>query len=156
MIIELANRIGYSATRLVGYSVGLGYSNWTDASLLYLALLLGLGCSAWILYCGCFAISLGQFRVGSHQLRVEAEHLIPWEGRLCQICHRHETKTEEHFIFICPHYYEIRGRFHCLFRESRNSLATFFRCPDQPGVVLGIGSQAQISHPTAPHSTRNY
>jgi hypothetical protein len=48
VIIELANRIGYSATRLVGYSVGLGYSNWTDASLLYLALLLGLGCSAWI------------------------------------------------------------------------------------------------------------
>jgi hypothetical protein len=40
-----------------------------------------------------------------------------------------------HFIFGCPVYYEIRGRFHCLFRGSQ-TLADFFRYPDQRCLAL--------------------
>jgi hypothetical protein len=37
-----------------------------------------------------------------------------------------EIEIEEHFVFWCPTYYGICGWFYFLFRESPNSLSTFF------------------------------
>jgi hypothetical protein len=68
--------------------------------------------------------------VGSHRLRVETDHQTIRAERICQLCHLHEVETEEHFIFRCPIYYEIRGRFHCLFRGIQ-TLSSFFRYSDQ-------------------------
>jgi hypothetical protein len=48
-------------------------------------------------------IPLGQFRVGSHRLRVETDHQIDRSDRICQLCHLQEVETEEHFIFSLPH-----------------------------------------------------
>jgi hypothetical protein len=80
-------------------------------------------------------VSLGQFRVGSHRLRVEIDHHIDQSYKICQLCHLHEVETEEHFIFCCPIYYEIRGRFHCLFRGIQ-TLIGFFRYFDQRCLAL--------------------
>jgi hypothetical protein len=43
-----------------------------------------------------------------------------------------------HLIFRCPIYYEIRGRYHCLYRDSGGSLSTFFRYQDQRCLALFI------------------
>ena len=75
-------------------------------------------------------IPLGQFRVGSHRLRVETNHQVDRPDRISLVFHLQEVKTEMHFILGCPVYYEIIGRFHCLFRDSQ-TLAEFFRYPDQ-------------------------
>ncbi|KAH9293843.1 hypothetical protein KI387_040957, partial [Taxus chinensis] len=80
-------------------------------------------------------ISLGQFRVGSHRLRVETDHHLDRSERTCLLCSLQEVETEEHFIFRCPVYYEIRGRFHCLFRELP-SFTTFFKYYDQRCLAL--------------------
>jgi hypothetical protein len=69
-------------------------------------------------------IPLGQFRVGSHRLRVETDHQIDRPDRICQLCQLQEVETEEHFIFRCPIYYEIRGQFHCLFRGTQTLTAS--------------------------------
>ena len=61
------------------------------------------------------SIPLGQFRVGSHWIRVETGHHITWGNRICQFCHLH---TEEHFIFWCPIYYEITGWFLLYFNQE--------------------------------------
>ena len=74
-------------------------------------------------------VPLGQFRVGSHRLRVESDHQIDRSDRICQLYHLQEVETESHFIFRCPVYYEIRGRFYCLFREAQ-TLAVFIRYTD--------------------------
>lgn len=50
-------------------------------------------------------IPLGQFRVGSHRLRVDVDHQIDPLDRICQLCHLWEVYTKEHFIFRCPIYY---------------------------------------------------
>jgi hypothetical protein len=83
-------------------------------------------------------IPLGQLRVGSHRLRIETDHHIPRSDRICQMCHLQEPETEMHLIFRCPIYYEIRGRYHCLYRDSGGSLSTFFRYQDQRCLALFI------------------
>ena len=80
-------------------------------------------------------IPLGQFRVGSHRLRVEIDHQVDKLDRLCQVCHLQEVETEVHIILGCAVYYEIRRRFHCLFRDYR-TLAQFFRYPNQRCLAL--------------------
>jgi hypothetical protein len=82
-------------------------------------------------------IPLGQFRVGSHRLRVETDHQIDRPDRICQLCQLQEVETEEHFIFRCPIYYEIRGWFHCLFKGAQ-TLTGFFSYPDQRCLALYI------------------
>ena len=74
-------------------------------------------------------IPLGQFRVGSHSIRVESDHQIDRSDRIFQLCHLQEVETESQFIFRCLVYYEIRGRYHCLIRGPQN-LAAFFRYID--------------------------
>jgi hypothetical protein len=69
---------------------------------------------------------LQTFLVLSWTKWVEMEHHIPRFERILQLCHLHEIESKEHLAFRCPIYYEIWGRFHCLFWDSRGSLVTFF------------------------------
>ncbi|MCO5607117.1 hypothetical protein L7F22_061309 [Adiantum nelumboides] len=63
--------------------------------------------------------AIGQIRTSSHQLEIETGRFrgIPADSRICRLCHM-EPETELHYICHCTVYYEIRGRFHCLFREG--------------------------------------
>ena len=82
-------------------------------------------------------IPLEQFKVGSHRLRVDSDHQIDRSERICQLCHLQEVETESHFIFRCLIYYEIRGRFYCLFRAPQ-TLAAFFKYTDKRCLALYI------------------
>eukprot|EP00250_Pteridium_aquilinum_P019422 c24426_g1_i1 orf=1306-2640(+) len=76
--------------------------------------------------------AIGQIRTSSHQLEIETGRYrgIPPEERICQMCHT-EPETEEHYICRCTVYYEIRGRFHCLFREGFGPLSRVMDFYDQ-------------------------
>jgi hypothetical protein len=76
-------------------------------------------------------IPLGQLQVGSHRLQIETDCHIPWSDRVYQMCHLQESETKMHLNFRCPIYYEIRRHYHCLYRNSRGSLSTFFQYQDQ-------------------------
>lgn len=80
-------------------------------------------------------IPLSQFNIDSHRLRVETDHQIDKPDRICQLCHLQEVEVEVHFIFGCPVYYKIIGRFHCLFKDSQ-TLIDFFKYPDQRCLAL--------------------
>ena len=77
-------------------------------------------------------ISLGQFRVSSHRLRIESGRAkgIPREGRTCLLCDLQEIELEEHFALRCPTYYAIQGRYHCLFRDRLSSLSRMLQFLD--------------------------
>ena len=105
-------------------------------------------------------ISLGSFRVGSHCLRAQSDHQIAREERTCVFCTSGEVENEAHFLFRCPIYYEIRGRFFCLFRECF-SLYDFFSYYDQRCLALYIreattlrDSMIQSLLPHRPSSTQ--
>ena len=73
-------------------------------------------------------------------------------------CTLGEVENEAHFLFRCPIYYEIRGRFFCLFRECF-SLYDFFSYYDQRCLALYLreatmlwDSMIQSSLP-CPHSS---
>lgn len=76
--------------------------------------------------------AIGQIRTSSHQLEVETGRYsgIPPEKRICRICH-YEPETEEHHICRCTAFYEIRGRFHCLFKEGFGPLSKVMEYCDQ-------------------------
>ena len=76
--------------------------------------------------------AIGQIRASSHNLEIETGHFrgIQGEERMCQLC-RIEPETEMHHIYCCPVYYEIRGRFHCLFREGFGPQARVMNYTDQ-------------------------
>lgn len=71
-------------------------------------------------------------RVSSHTLGIEVgwASRVAREARLCRVCHQ-ELEFEEHFICRCPIYYEIRGRYHCLFTKSFGPLRRIMEYPDQ-------------------------
>lgn len=76
--------------------------------------------------------TIGQIRTSSHHLRIEtgrSEDLEPAD-RICQLCYQ-EAETEEHYICRCTVYYEIRGRYHCLFREGFGPLRKVMEYEDQ-------------------------
>lgn len=76
--------------------------------------------------------AIGQIRTSSHQLEIETGKFreIPANSRICRLCHA-EPETELHYICHCTVYYEIRGRFHCLFREGFGPLDRVMRYEDQ-------------------------
>ena len=76
--------------------------------------------------------AIGQIRTSSHQLEIETGRFrgIPADNRICRLCHT-EPETELHYICHCTVYYEIRGRFHCLFREGFGPLDRVMRYEDQ-------------------------
>ncbi|KAH7422442.1 hypothetical protein KP509_12G008600 [Ceratopteris richardii] len=63
--------------------------------------------------------AIGRMRTSSHQLEIETGRYrrVPTQDRICRICHM-EPERELHYICHCSAYYEIRGCFHCLFREG--------------------------------------
>jgi hypothetical protein len=69
---------------------------------------------------------------------VEIDHHIPRSDRVYQMCHLQEPESERHLIFWCLVYYEIRGRYYCLYRDSGGSLSTFFRYQDHRCLALFI------------------
>ena len=76
--------------------------------------------------------AIGQLRTSSHQLEIETGRFrgVRAEARICQLCHL-EPETELHYICHCSAYYEIRGRYHCLFREGFGPLSRVMRYEDQ-------------------------
>ena len=68
----------------------------------------------------------------SHNLEIETGGFrgIQAEDRMCQLG-RIEPETELHHLCSCPVYYEIRGRFHCLFREGFGPLTRAMNYIDQ-------------------------
>ena len=75
---------------------------------------------------------IGQFCTSSHNLEIETGRFrgIQAKDRLCQL-RRIEPETEMHHICRCPVYYEIRGRFHCLFRDGFGPLTKVMNYTDQ-------------------------
>ena len=76
--------------------------------------------------------AIGQIRTSSHQLEIETGRYkgIPADSKICGLCHT-EPETELHYICRCTVYYEIQGRFHCLFREGFGPLDRVMRYQDQ-------------------------
>lgn len=88
---------------------------------------------------------LTRFWTGLHDLRVEVDRhsRLPRAARLCQHCLLGAVKDEIHFVFHCPAYYVIRGRYHCLFaahysRRGLSDLHSFLAYPDQHCVASYI------------------
>lgn len=81
---------------------------------------------------------IGQLRISSHPLAVEILRRDGTERhlRVCRYCHLDEVEDEAHFLFRCPIYYEIRGRFHCLYRDGPHTLQSFLSYPDSRCVGL--------------------
>ncbi|KAI5070875.1 hypothetical protein GOP47_0015218 [Adiantum capillus-veneris] len=75
---------------------------------------------------------IGQLRTSSHQLQIETSRYTstPAEERVCELCDI-EPETEEHYICRCLVYYEIRGHFHCLFRDGFGSVSRVMDYTDQ-------------------------
>ncbi|KAH7440397.1 hypothetical protein KP509_04G105200 [Ceratopteris richardii] len=71
-------------------------------------------------------------RTSSHQLEIETGRFrgVPADSRICRLGHL-EPETELHYICHCTVYYEIRGRFHCLFREGFGPLSRVMSFEDQ-------------------------
>ena len=76
--------------------------------------------------------AIGQIRTSSHQLEIETGRFrgIPADSRICRLCQL-EPETELHYICHCTVYYEIRGRFHCLFREGFGPFSRVMSYEDQ-------------------------
>ena len=63
------------------------------------------------------------------------------------LCTLGEVENEAHFLFRCPIYYEIRGRFFCLFRECF-SLHEFFSYYDQRCLALYLREATMLRDST--------
>ncbi|KAH7434041.1 hypothetical protein KP509_07G098200 [Ceratopteris richardii] len=76
--------------------------------------------------------AIGQLRTSSHQLEIEIGRFrgVPSDSKICRLCHL-EPETELHYICHCTVYYEIRGCFHCLFREGFGPLSRVMSFEDQ-------------------------
>ena len=75
---------------------------------------------------------IGQMRTSSHNLEIETSRFrgVQAKDRICQLCCI-EPETEFHHLCRCRVYYEIRGRFHCLFKEGFGPLARVMKFEDQ-------------------------
>ena len=62
---------------------------------------------------------IGQLQSSSHQLEIEVgwHALILLEERICQLRHQ-GLESEEHYVCHSSVSYEIRGRYHCLFKQG--------------------------------------
>ena len=83
---------------------------------------------------------MGQLRISSHTLAIETGRYqrIPREMRRCLVCHLGEIEDEFHFFLRCPAYYEIWGRYRCLYRDGPHTLRTFFAYLDSRCLALLI------------------
>ena len=87
----------------------------------------------------------------SYQLRIEIRRYglerLPLEDHTYQLWHL-EPEIEEHYICRCPKHYEIRGRFHCLFREGFGPLGTIMASTSLRCLGLFLRSQRFRRTPT--------
>ena len=62
---------------------------------------------------------IGQVQTPSHQLEFEVGRYtrIRQEERICQLRHQ-GVESEEHYACHCRVFYEIRGRYHCVFKQG--------------------------------------
>lgn len=69
------------------------------------------------------------------KLRFETNQHLQQLDRIFYLCHSQKLEMEAHLIFRCLLYYEIKGRYYCLFQDSRDSLSTFFCYPKQNALL---------------------
>jgi hypothetical protein len=74
------------------------------------------------------------------QLRLGIHIMVGWNFFYRYLYYKHlqELEIEMHLIFRFPIYYNIRGCYHCLYRDSWGSLSTFFGYQDQRCLALFI------------------
>ena len=77
-------------------------------------------------------IYLSISRTSSHQLEIEVGRYtrIPLEERICQLCHQ-GVESEEHRVCHISVFYEIRGRYYCLFKQGFGLLRKVIEYEDQ-------------------------
>lgn len=73
-------------------------------------------------------IVIRRLRVSSHRIRIESGRAMGTHGFV--IYRTREVETEEHYMFRCPPYYAIHGRFH-LFLDGFGSLSWVIQYKDQ-------------------------
>ena len=75
---------------------------------------------------------IGQLRTSSHQLEIEVSIYarIPLEWRICQLCDQ-GLKSKEHYVCHYSVFYEIRGRYHYLFKQGFGSLCKVMEYENQ-------------------------
>ena len=64
-------------------------------------------------------------------LRSDQAKDIPREDHICTLRDLHAIESEEHFMFRCPIYYAIHGRYQRLFRDSFGPLSQLLAYPNQ-------------------------
>ena len=76
-------------------------------------------------------VAIGQLRVSSHQLEIEARRAahVPRAERLCRLCHE-AVEDEEHFVCTCQAYQGIREQYPSLF-STQPSLRQIMATSDQ-------------------------
>jgi hypothetical protein len=90
------------------------------------------------------ATSLAQLRTGSHWLAVETGRWvrgtdgqrIPRQQRTCPHCTGEEVEDEQHMIFACPHYSDLRAEHQDLFGAPGMDLKDFLE--QDPGKVAAF------------------
>ena len=75
---------------------------------------------------------IGQLRTSSHQLQIGVGRYtrLPLDERICQLCHQ-GVEFEEHYVCHYSVFYEIRGRYHCLFKQGFGPLRKVREYEDQ-------------------------
>ena len=76
-------------------------------------------------------VELTRFRVGAHALAVETGrwYRVPFESRICEYCALHDkcvVEDEQHFLFECPLYMDIRNQYQQCFVGTNSNLFSFF------------------------------
>eukprot|EP00245_Coleochaete_scutata_P008434 TRINITY_DN2569_c1_g3_i1.p1 TRINITY_DN2569_c1_g3~~TRINITY_DN2569_c1_g3_i1.p1 ORF type:complete len:107 (+),score=9.16 TRINITY_DN2569_c1_g3_i1:576-896(+) len=64
----------------------------------------------------------------------KGRHKIPFlvmGNRLCTCCSMEKVEDKAHFVFECPVYYEIRGRYHFLFHYAERDLSRLLNHPER-------------------------
>ena len=83
---------------------------------------------------------LSRFRCGCHGLHVDTGRWVHTkrEDRLCQPCHSsRDVEDEQHFLFSCPAYSDVRQKHASLFQQALNLLSqTFSLTLNQMRVVV--------------------
>ena len=74
----------------------------------------------------------GKLQTSSHLLLIEVGRYtrIPLEERICQLCNQ-GVGSEKHHVCHCIVFYEIRGRYHCLFKQGFRPLRKVMEYEDQ-------------------------
>ena len=66
----------------------------------------------------------------SLQMEVGRYTRILLEERICHLCHQ-GVESEEHYVCHCSVFYEIRGRYHCLFKQGFGPIRKVIEYEDQ-------------------------